>query len=357
MQEDRLPKSITPTPEGYDALLRDIQKRIRTAQIKASLAVNRELILLYWTIGRDILQRQEKAGWGAKVIDRLSTDLRKAFPDITGFSSRSLKYMRSLAQAWPDESIVQQLAAQIPWFHNCVLLDKVKDPTEREWYIHQTIENGWSRSVLTYQIESGLHHRQGKAITNFEQTLPSPQSDLAQQIIKDPYNLEFLTLSSDAHERDLHRGLLAHLRQFLIELGIGFAFVGSNYHLEVGDDDFYMDLLFYHLKLRAYVVIELKTVKFQPEFAGKMNFYLSAVDNLLRHPDDQPSIGLILCKSKNGVVAEYALRDMKKPIGVAEHQLTEALPKPLQGQLPTVEQLEAELRSADSDSSQDESDS
>jgi len=352
-----MPKSITPTPEGYDALLQDIKKRIRTAQIKASIAVNRELILLYWHIGRDILHRQEQAGWGAKVIDQISSDLRKEFQDIKGYSSRNLKYMRKLAQEWPDESIVQQLVAQIPWGHNVCLLDKVCPGSEREWYIYATIEHGWSRSVLVYQIESGLFQRQGKAITNFSQTLPAPQSDLAQQIIKDPYNFEFLGLTQDIKEHELHRGLLKQLRQFLIELGVGFAFVGSNYHLEIGDDDFYLDLLFYHLKLRAYFIIELKTVKFKPEFAGKMNFYLSAVDDLLRHPDDQPSIGIIICKSKNSVVAEYALRDMKKPIGVSEHQITEALPETFQGQLPTVEEIEAELRTAESVSSQDDSDS
>lgn len=334
-----------------------LKERIRSAQVRAALSVNQELLVLYSNLGRDILDRQQHAGWGAKVIDHLSSDLRKEFPGIKGFSSRNLKYMRSLAQAWTHEQIVQAPLAQITWYHHLTLLEKLKTPGQRLWYAQQTTEHGWSRNILVHQIESGLYDRQGKAITNFEQTLPAPQSDLAQQIIKDPYNLEFLTLSPDAKERDLHQGLLKHLREFLIELGVGFAFVGSNYPLDVGDDDFYMDLLFYHLKLRAYVVIELKTVKFQPEFAGKMNFYLSAVDDLLRRPDDQPSIGIILCKSKNGVVVEYALRDMKKPIGVSEHQLTEALPKPLQGQLPTVEQLEAELRSADSDSAQDDSDS
>ena len=350
-----MPKVVKTMPENYDVLLQDIKKRIGAAQIKASLAVNYELILLYWSIGRDILQRQREAGWGAKVIDQLSTDLCKAFPDIKGFSPRNLKYMRKLADSWTEESIVQQLVAQIPWGHNRTILDKLKTTSERKWYIRNTIANGWSRSVLTHQIESGLYNRQGKAVTNFEHTLPAPQSDLAKQLIKDPYNLEFLTLSSEVQERDLHRGLVERLQDFLIELGVGFAFVGSNYHLEVGNDDFYLDLLFYHLKIRAYFVIELKTVKFQPEFAGKMNFYLSAVDDLLRHPDDQPSIGLILCKSRNDVVAEYTLRDMNKPISVANHQTTESLPKPLQGQLPTVEQLEAELNSANSLSSKDES--
>lgn len=240
---------------------------------------------------------------------------------MRGFSSRNLKYMRAFAAAWPEESIVQQLAAQIPCFHNCVLLYKLKASQEREWYIRQTIEHGWSRSVLLYQIESRLYQRQSQALTNFERTLPPPQSELAQELLKDPYNFDFLTLGPDVQERELHRSLVHHLRDFLLELGVGFAFVGSEYALEVGGQDFRLDLLFYHLRLHCFVVIELKTTAFQPEFAGKMNFYLAAVDDLLRHADDQPSIGLILCKGKNEVVAEYALRDMGKPIGVAAHRL------------------------------------
>ena len=342
--------SRLPTlPDDYPDLLQALKDRIRTAQVRAALSVNRELVLLYWQIGRDILARQRRKGWGAKVIDQLAADLGRAFPDMRGFSSRNLRYMRTFAAAWPEESIVQQLAAQIPWFHNCVLLDKLKAPQEREWYIRQTIEYGWSRSVLLHQIESKLYHRQGKALTNFARTLPAPQSELAHELLKDPYNLDFLTLGPDVQERELHRGLVQHLRDFLLELGVGFAFVGSEYALDVGGQDFRLDLLFYHLRLRCYVVIELKTTAFQPEFAGKMNFYLAAVDDLLRHADDQPSIGLILCKGKNQVVAEYALRDMGKPIGVAEHQLSTALPEPLKDQLPTVEELEAELRAAEED--------
>ena len=334
---------LTPVPQGYDDLLQQLKNRVKEAQIRAALAVNQELVLLYWRIGRDILERQQEQGWGAKVIDRLSTDLRKSFPEMKGLSSRNLKYMRSLAEAWPDKSIVQQVAAQIPWFHNCVLLDKVKDPQERRWYIQQTIKSGWSRNVLVYQIESGLYRRQGKAVTNFEKTLPPTQSDLAQEVMKDPYNFDFLCLGPDVLERHLHQGLLEHLREFLIELGVGFAFVGSQYHLEVGGDDFYIDLLFYHLKLRCYVVIELKTTDFKPEYAGKMNFYLSAVDDLVRHEEDRPSIGMIICKGKNKVVAEYALRGINTPIGVSEHQLTESLPDTLKGQLPSVEDIESEL--------------
>ena len=333
-------KDQSPIAAGYDDFLRDLKSRIRSAQVRAVLAVNRELVLLYWQIGRDILTRQQQQGWGAKVVTQLAKDLRQEFPQMKGFSRTNLLYMRAFASAYPDEQIVQQLAGQIPWFHNCTIVDKVKDPTERLWYIQQTIQHGWSRNVLVHQIESGLYHRQGKAITNFERTLPLPQSELAQNLLKDPYTFDFLSLGEDALERDLERALIDHIRDFLLELGVGFAFVGSQYHIEVGGQDFYLDLLFYHLRLRCYVVIDLKTSDFQPEFSGKMNFYLSAVDDLLRHPDDQPSIGLILCKSKNQAIAEYALRDMSKPIGVSAYQLQEALPEQMKGSLPTIEELE-----------------
>jgi predicted nuclease of restriction endonuclease-like (RecB) superfamily len=330
-------------PEGYNAFLKSLKERIRVAQLSASLAVNRELVLLYWGIGRDILARQKERGWGAKVIDRIAEDLRREFPEMTGFSPRNLKYMRAFAEAWADEQIVQAPLAQITWYHNIALIEKLKDAEQRLWYARQTIENGWSRNVLIHQIESGLYRRQGKALTNFTRTLPTPQSELAQQIVKDPYNFDFLTLAPEALERQVEIALIEHVRQFLIELGMGFAFVGSQYPLEVGGQEFRLDLLFYHLRLRAFVVIEIKVTDFQPEFSGKMNFYLSAVDDLLRHPDDQPSIGIILCKSKNRVVAEYALRDLQKPMGVSEYRLTNDLPKQLQTGLPSIEQLEAEL--------------
>lgn len=331
---------------GYGDFLQGLKERIRTAQIRAALAVNQELVLLYWEIGREILTRQQHQGWGGKVIEQLSKDLRREFPDMKGFSRTNLLYMRAFAEAYPDWQIVQQTAGQIPWFHNCTLLDKVKDPTERLWYIQQTIENGWSRNVLVHQIESGLYQRQGKAITNFEQTLPKPQSDLARQLLKDPYNFDFLSLSQEAQERDLEQALIEHIRNFLLELGVGFAFVGSQYHLAVEGDDFYIDLLFYHLKLRCYVVIDLKMSAFQPEYSGKMNFYVSAVDDLLRHPDDKTTIGIILCKDKKKTVVEYALRDMNKPIGVSSYQFRNSLPEPLKGSLPTVDQLEMELNTA-----------
>lgn len=328
---------------SYQTLLADLKQRIRTAQVRAALAVNRELVLLYWGIGKEILTRQDQEGWGAKVIDRLAKDLRAEFPGQQGLSPRNLKYMRALAEAWPEEAIVQQVAAQIPWFHNCILLDKVKEPGERLWYVQQTIQNGWSRNILVMQIETNLYRRQGKAITNFQTTLPSPQSDLAQQLIKDPYNFDFLTLGQEAKERDMERALLAHVQQFLLELGVGFALVGSQVPIEVGGEEFRIDLLFYHLKLRAYIVVDLKMTPFKPEYAGKMNFYLSAVDDLLRHPDDKPSIGLILCKAKNRFVAEYAVRDIAKPLGVAEFRYLEQLPEQLKGTLPTIEEIEAEL--------------
>lgn len=336
-------EKITFSNEDYKQFLQDLKKRIQSAQIKAALSVNRELVLLYWQIGREILERQKAEGWGAKVIEQISKDLRSEFPEMKGFSSRNLKYMRKFAEVFSDEEFVQQLAAQIPWFHNCVILDKTKTLEEREFYIYKTIENGWSRNILVLQIESKLFERQGKAVTNFDLTLPKPQSDLAKQLLKDPYNFDFLTLHDEAVERDLENALIENIRKFLLELGVGFAFVGNQYHLEVGGQDFYIDLLFYHLKLRAFVVIELKMTEFKPEYAGKLNFYLSAVDDLIKHESDAPSIGLILCKSKNGVVAEYALRDVKKPISVSEIQLLEELPKNLKGTLPTIEEIEAEL--------------
>jgi predicted nuclease of restriction endonuclease-like (RecB) superfamily len=256
-------------PQGYASLLNELKERIRAGQVRAGLAVNRELVLLYWSIGRDILARQKELGWGAKIVDRLAADLRKAFPEMTGFSPRNLKYMRSFAEAWPDEQFVQQLAAQIPWFHNCVILDQVKSIAEREWYIRQTIQNGWSRNVLVHQIESGLYRRQGKAPTNFTRTLPAPQSELAQQVVKDPYNFEFLSLAKEARERELERALIDHLRDFLLELGVGFAFVGSQYPIQVGDEEFRIDLLFYHLRLRCFVALDLKMGQFQPNTAAR----------------------------------------------------------------------------------------
>ncbi len=330
-------------PDSYPVFLQELKQRIRESQLQASISVNRELVLLYWRIGRDILVRQKRENWGAKVIDRLAADLKKAFPEMKGFSPRNLKYMRAFAEAWPEEEFVQQAVAQIPWGHNVRILDYIKERRDREWYVRATLEHGWSRDVLVHQIERGLHERAGAAVTNFERTLPPPQSDLAQQITRDPYTFDFLMLAENAHERELEQGLLAHLRDFLLELGIGFAFVASQHRLDVGGNDFFIDLLFYHLKLRCFVIIDLKAKAFEPEFVGKMNFYLAAVDDLLRHPDDRPSIGLIICKTKDQIVAEYALRNTKTPIGISEYKLSESLPADLKGSLPTIEELEDEL--------------
>ena len=329
--------------DSYASLLAELKERIRTARLKAAVAVNEELILLYWSIGRDILDRQTAAGWGARVIDRLAADLRRDFPEMTGLSPRNLKYMRAFAEAFPGREIVQQVVARLPWGHAIKLVESVKSPEQRIWYARQAAEHGWSRNVLAHQIDSDLFSRQGKALTNFGRTLPAPQSDLAQELIKDPYSFDFLSLGPEITERELEQGLLEHLRALILELGKGFAFVGSQYHLEVGDQDYYLDLLFYHLRLRYFVVVELKIEEFKPEFAGKMNFYLSAVDDQLRHKSDAPSIGIILCKGKNEVIVEYALRDSSKPMGVAEYRLSAALPESLQAQLPTEAEFAREF--------------
>ena len=332
-----------PTITSYDHFLHDLKSRIRAARTRAALSVNRELILLYWHIGRDILERQEREGWGAKVVDRLARDLRAEFPDMKGFSPRNMLFMRAFADAYPDEEKVKQTVSQLPWGHIVRLIQKVKSPEEREWYIHKAFEHGWSRDILVMQIESRLFHRQGKTVSNFAATLPPLQSDLAQQTLKDPYIFDFLGLGDEAQEREIERELVKHITSFLLELGTGFSFVGRQVHLEVEGEDFYIDLLFYHLKLRCYVVIELKATSFKPEYAGKLNFYLSAVDATMRHESDNPSIGLILCKDRKGLIAEYALKDISKPMGVSEYQLVAAIPENLKGSLPTIEELEAEF--------------
>ena len=350
-------------PEGYESFLSELKERIRTAQLRASVAVNRELIALYWQIGNGIVERQKIHRWGNAVLDRLGDDLQRAFPGLSGFSRTNLYRMRAFYLAYRDareivpqavgqiaETCLPEAVAGIPWGHNVVLVEQVKELPARLWYARKAVENGWSRSVLTHWIESGLYERQGKAQTNFEKTLPALQSDLARETLKDPYKFEFLTLAEEAEEKELEDGLLAHIRKFLIELGAGFAFVGQQVRLDVGGEDFYVDLLFYHLKLRSYVVVDLKTTAFKPEYAGKMNFYLSAVDDLLRHPDDKPSIGIILCKAKNRVVAEYALRDLAKPVGVTSYvtKLVESLPAAFRGSLPSAKELAAELKSVKS---------
>jgi predicted nuclease of restriction endonuclease-like (RecB) superfamily len=331
---------LAPLPAGYSAFLAELKQRIRTAQTRAAMAVSRELVLLYWSIGRDILARQQAEGWGAKIIDRLARDLGSEFPGVEGFSPRNLKYMRSLAAAWPDPEIVPQLVALLPWGHLRVLLDRVKDGPIREWYLRAALEYGWSRDILAHQIAGRLHERQGKALTNFSRTLPPGDSDMAEQILKDPYNFDFLTLGSTAKERELERGLLIHLRDLLLELGRGFAFVGSQVPLTVDEETFYVDLLFYHVRLHSYFVIELKIGAFKPEYAGKLNFYLSAVDGIMRSERDDPTIGLLLCESRQGAVVEYAFKDIHKPIGVATYRVTRELPEPLKAEVPSIEDLE-----------------
>jgi predicted nuclease of restriction endonuclease-like (RecB) superfamily len=327
----------------YQQILEALKKRVYASRYKAALSVNKELVLLYHYIGGQILESQKVQGWGAKVVAQLSKDLRSEFPDMKGFSPQNLKYMRKFAEEYTAEEIGQQLVDQIPWGHIITLLYEIPSKRDRLFYINGTLENGWTRNVLSIQIETDLLKRQGKAITNFQSKLASPQSDLAQATLKNPYLFDFLSLGEKAHECEVEKALMAHIEKFLLELGEGFAFLGRQYQLQVEDQNFFVDMLFYHVKLRSFVVIELKAGKFKPEYAGKMNFYLSAVDDLLRHPGDNPSIGLILCRSKVGVVAEYALRDMTKPIGLAEYRLTESLPENLKTALPTIEELEAEL--------------
>ncbi|MEQ8222443.1 MAG: PDDEXK nuclease domain-containing protein [Candidatus Eremiobacterota bacterium] len=332
-------------PDTYLNVLKDIKEKIAATRLRTVLSANVELILLYWDIGNLILQKQDEKGWGAKVIDRLSYDLREAFPDMKGFSPRNLKYMRSFAGAWSDRSIVQRVVAQIPWRSNIALLDKLKSSEERLWYAERTLEFGWSQPVLTAQIESCLYERTGKAITNFQATMPPADSDMAVQIFKDPYVFDFLGTGDFRRETELEQQLINHIQKFLLELGAGFAFVGRQVHLELGDSDFYLDLLFYHLKLRCYVVIELKAGKLEPGHISQLGMYLNVVDDVMRHPDDKPSIGLLLVKEKNRLIAEYALRGYSKPMGIAEWetQITRALPDDLKPSLPSIEEIEREL--------------
>ncbi len=360
MKKKRLPFSASSLPSGFADLLGEVKLRIQTAQTQAMFSVNAELIRLYWDIGRMIENRQQREGWGASVIPRLSTELRNELPELKGFSERNIKSMLAFYRDYPHPSqFVQQPVAQletaekspqavaklpsedsllwsVPWGHHVHLMTKVKEAGVRRWYMEQTLANGWSRNVLTLMIESEAHRRTGKTVSNFEQQLPAPQSDLVQQTLKDPYIFDFLTLDEPFHERELET-----------ELGRGFAFVGRQYRVTVSEDDFYIDLLFYHLRLRAFVVIDLKTGPFKPEYAGKLNFYCNVINDQLRHEQDHPTIGLILCQTKDNVLAEYALTGIDKPIGVSSYELTRALPKSLQSALPTVEQIEAELRATE----------
>lgn len=327
----------------YLNIVESIKSEIKSAQYKAALNVNRELIVLYYNIGKII---NEHKVWGNRFIDNLAADIKLSFPSIKGYSVRNLKYMSKFAETYPDEQFVQTVSAQIPWSHNTLILDKVHTPEQREWYINKAVENGWSHSVLTHQIESDLYTRQVLAnkISNFENRLPSPQSELALQTMKDPYVFDFISFREDMVERDIENALIQEVTKLLLELGTGFAFLGNQYHLNVGGNDFYIDLLFYNLNLRSYVVIELKTGDFKPEYAGQLNFYLSAVDGILKKEQDNPSIGLLLCKSKNNLVAEYALKDMSKPIGVSEYKITSDLPEELMKQLPTIEDIRNRIK-------------
>lgn len=330
-------------PEGYAAWLAQLKGDITHARQRAALSVNAELVQLYHRIGKEIRQRQESKGWGAKVIDRLALDLKDAFPDMRGWSSSNLKYMRFFAQHCPDIQFGQQPADQLPWFHVVTLLTKLETPVEREWYALQTVQQGWSRSTLELNIKSCLQQRQGAAVTNFVARLPAADSALAHETLKDPYLFDFLGLGHDAQEREIEEGLIRHITRFLLELGAGFAFVGRQFRLEVGGDEFFIDLLFYHIRLKRYVVVELKATAFKPEHAGQLNFYLAAVDAQIKAEDDNPTIGLLLCKQQNRLVAEYALSGIDKPIGVAEYQLLRDLPETLGGKLPSIADIEAEM--------------
>lgn len=349
----------------YKKWLFELKSKIRSSQIKASIAVNAALINFYWELGKMIAEKQETATWGNKLIDQLSLDLKEEFPTMTGFSSRNLKYCRSFYNFYknalmqqpvaqlqnPNAPFGQQLVAQlneelltqIPWGHHIYIFTKSENVEQAQFYIQQTIENVWSRDTLALQIKSQLFERQGKSITNFRYTLPEPLSDLAQQTLKDPYVFDFVSMTPKMKERDLERQLVAQISKFLLELGKGFAFVGQQYPLEIGDKEYFLDLLFYHIKLKCYVVIELKNTAFIPEYTGKMNFYLSAVDTLLKQEDDKPTIGILLCRDKNNIEAEFALRDINKPIGISEFSFTEILPEELKSSLPTIEEIENEL--------------
>jgi predicted nuclease of restriction endonuclease-like (RecB) superfamily len=371
------------TLRDYATLLTDIKTRIRSAQVRATLGANAEMLAMYWDVGRMIEQRQKAEGWGAAVIPRLASDIRNELPEVKGFSERNIGYMIRFAREYADtlilqrpvaklpgpaigqrpvaqwqppdispravartegiHPILQQAAAKLPWGHHVTLMEKIKDLPTRCWYMMAAIQEGWSRDVLAVMIKSRSHERQGKAVTNFEARLPAPQSDMARQVLKDPYIFDFLTLEEPFHEREMETGLVRHLEKFLLELGQGFAFVGRQVHLDVDEEDFYIDLLFYHLKLRAFVVVDLKKGPFKPEHAGKMNFYCSVVDERMRHPQDNPTIGLILCQDKKKIIAEYALRGVKKPIGVSEYELTRSLPKELKSALPAIEDIEREM--------------
>jgi predicted nuclease of restriction endonuclease-like (RecB) superfamily len=367
-EDEKMNQTLTKDND-YSAWLKELKTKVRLVQIKAVVKVNSELLWFYWELGQDIIDKQKNAKWGDGFLKQLSKDLSAEFPDIKGFSLTNLKYIKqwtifysqeiqksqqavgqnsSQVLLHKDEPIGQQIVAQltqIPWGHHIVIISKCKNTDEAFFYIQKTIQNNWSRSVLTHHIESDLFHREGKAITNFEVTLPAPRSDLAKEMLKNPYLFDFLTLTGKHDERELENALVNHVTQFLLELGAGFSYLGRQYKLEIAGDEFFIDLLFYHVKLHCYVVIELKAIKFKPEFAGKLNFYVSAVDGLVKSEQDNPTIGILICKSKNDMVVEYALKDVHKPIGVSEYIITKNLPKEFKSSLPSIEEIETELDS------------
>ncbi|MDD5686250.1 MAG: PDDEXK nuclease domain-containing protein [Elusimicrobia bacterium] len=369
-------KSNLVFDKEYKVWLADLKAKVRNAQIKAAVKVNSEMLSFYWELGADIVAKQANTKWGGGFLIQLSKDLTAEFSDMKGFSLRNLKYIKQWYQFYsrgnaisqqpvgligqqavaqlPINRIIQKSVGQfvqqavaqitqIPWGHNIAIITKCKNIKEAIYYVQKTITHNWSRSVLVHQIEWGLFKREGKAVNNFSLTLPKPQSDLAKQTLKDPYIFDFLRLTEEYNEKDMENALIEHIAKFLLELGTGFSYVGRQIPLRVGESEFYIDLLFYHIKLRCYIVIELKTVVFQPEFAGKLNFYITAVDRQLRSEFDQPTVGIIICKTKDKVVAEYALSDIHKPIGVSEYQLTHSLPKKFKSNLPTIKQIEKEL--------------
>ncbi|UUX93282.1 PDDEXK nuclease domain-containing protein [Methanoplanus endosymbiosus] len=363
---------IIRSDEEYKSWIAEIKSRLRQAQLKAAVSVNTALLEFYWQLGAEIVEKQKSAAWGSGFLKRLSHDLMAEFPEMKGFSETNLRFIRrwylfynedpsnsvtgcdriehgDLPDTSGDKNGAQavHLLTEIPWGHNRVIISKCSTVDEALFYVRKTIENNWSRNVLTHQIESRLYERDGRAITNFSSALPAPQSDLAQQILKDPYKFDFLSLSPEYTERELEKGLIEHITQFLLELGSGFAYVGKQKMLKVGEREFFIDLLFYHTRLHCYVVIELKTGDFEPEYAGKLNFYLKAVDAQLKTEKDEPTVGILLCKSHDALVVEYALSDIKKPIGVSEYDLVTSLPEDLKDSFPTVEQLEEELRRLD----------
>ena len=372
--------SLTSNSDYFN-WLKEIKTKIASVRVKAARAANLELIQLYWYLGNQITEKQKDSSWGSGFIDQFSKDLKKEFPGIAGFSPKNLRYCRAFycfyadIEKWqhavaklekasnekkwqqlvakietplfsvPDiEKIVPQIVGHVPWGHNIHIFAKSKSLEEAFFYLQQTIENSWGRDFLALQIKSDLFQRQGKAISNFNKTLPEPQSDLAEQTLKDPYTFDFLAMAKPYNELDIEKKLVSHITKFLLELGKGFAFIGRQYHLEVGDSDYYLDLLFYHVTLKCYVVIELKNTKFMPEYTGKLNFYLSAVDSLIKGAGDNPTIGILLCRDKNNIEVEFALRDLNKPMGVSEFIFTEALPEELKGSLPTIEEIESDLQ-------------